>query len=230
MTNSTVRDSEDTGLRLYDGGQLRDFTGNTIVNNAEGPLEIYANFVDGLGQGTYTPNGIDGVRIVGGTLNHDCTWLALDAPYIVEGGVIADGGAGGSAHLTVAAGATIEMGTDQVIAMRTNGGLTLDGSASDHVIITSAAAVPSPGDWYQIEFESDSVAAYNVFKYADIMYGGGSSYGQVWVDAGASLSLSIDNVVFSNAGGGGTPDGCDIRVYGGGLLNATASTYMLCNP
>ncbi len=104
MPNSTVRSSGNTGLRLYEGAELRDFTGNTITGNAEGPILLYADTVDSLGQGAYAPNDIEGIRIAGGIVDHDCMWLALDAPYLVESNFNVETAAGGTARLTVPAG------------------------------------------------------------------------------------------------------------------------------
>ncbi len=189
------------------------------MNNALGGIAIGANHVEALGDGTYGPNDVDGVIVRSQAVDHDATWAALDAPYVATDGFDVQA-TSGSAKLTVSAGATLEFGDGAILAVRDNGGLTLDGTAASHVTVTSAKASPAAGDWGEIDLYSASSTPDNVFHYTDISYGGGNSDGQLWVDDGAGVTL--DNVTFANAA-------CDVLLAGSmSSVDPTASTYTTC--
>lgn len=220
-TNSTVRYSGHVGISLEDDGHLRDFTGNTLTNNAKGPISLDANSVDELGAGIYAGNDVEGIIITGGTVIHDATWLNLDAPYVTASsfGVNSDSG---SAHLTLMEGTTLKINEGGTIDVGANGGLTLAGTVGSPVLVTCAKPVCSPGDWNQIEITADSVNAHNVFTYASIEYGGGSSYGQLWIEDGAEITL--ENSTFSNAGS----TGCDVDNDGGAAIPLGTNAFVQC--
>jgi hypothetical protein len=153
------------------------------------------------------------------TVDHDATWKAIGVPYVSENGFDIDG-AVGDAVLTLEAGSELRLGEDASVVVRSDGGLTLDGTDSDHVTVASALSPQSPGDWHEIVIQSGSVGASNVFRYTDISHGGGSYFGQLNL-ATDDTEVTLDHVTFSQAG-----EGCD--VYGDGTVHATASTYVVC--
>jgi len=220
ISSSTLRRSSHVGLFAQAGAELRNFEDNTLSDNAVGAAELGANEVDQLGPGSYGPNDTEGVLLRPGTVDHDSTWVDLGAPFVVTSDFQIQGGPSGSALLTLSAGVTVQIGQSGGIVVGQNGGLTLDGSPSTPVSIASAQETPGPGDWQEIELRSDSAPAGNVFRHAHISSGGGGPYGQVWVADGATLTL--DDVTFTHAG-----QGCDI--YGTGTLNASGSSYVLCD-
>lgn len=220
MTSCTVASSDNVGVMADAGAQLRDFTDNALTSNAAGAVEISADGVDALGVGTYGPNGVEGVMISGGKVEHDATWLDLGVPYVAEGG-FSVGTATGSANLAVSAGTMILLGDGGDIRVQTNGSLTLDGTAEAPVLVDSAKSSPAPGDWDEIRFEDGSIGPNNVLRHTTIAHGGGSYYGMLWVQNGAELTL--DSVTFDAPG-----DGCDIDRDGDGTIHATASSYVEC--
>ncbi len=167
--------------------------------------------------------------MTGPPLAEDATWANHDAPYVVQGNLTLEGGLA-SANLTVSAGTTIKVQPGANIGVKTNADLTLtltlDGAVDAQVTITSNVAVSSAGDWVEIDVYGDSVDALNVFTYADIMYGGSSVNGQLWIQSGGSVTL--ENTVFSEAGN----SGCDVYLATGtpnGEVINNASTDTLCN-
>jgi hypothetical protein len=217
MRNSTVRDGSDVGVFVQETGELREFMGNTLTGNAKGAVSTGANEADQLLAGTYGPNGVEGVLINGGYLDHDATWLNLGVPWLINGGfvILVDAG---SALLEVEAGSVLRVSEDAVISVRDNGGLRLSGTADKPVKVTSGKPAPAPGDWGQIEIFESSVGPENVFTYAEISYGGASIYGQLWVQAQAEIAL--DHVTFTG--------GKDCDVYEDGVVQVTNTDYVMC--
>ena len=174
ISNSIVRSSEDFGIEVPNGGHLASFIGNTLVNNALGPIKLGANSVDDLGTGTYTPNTVQGISVVSEAVAHDATWLDLGVPYVAENGFSVTT-ATGTAHLTISAGAILKLGTGSTLVVRDNGGLTLAGTAAKPITLTSAKSAPAAGDWGYIDIYASSSAGFNAIDHAVIEYGGGGT-------------------------------------------------------
>lgn len=218
MHDSTVREAGDFGLLVDNGGELRDFTGNSMVDNDGAAMSVGAGEVDDLGAGTYGPNGIDGIIVRNGTVDHDAQWLDPSVPFIASDG-FSVGTDFGSAVLTLSAGVRIELGDAGDIRVQENGGLTADGTSDDHVVITSAKGSPAAGDWDELRFGGGSLDAANLLRYTDISYGGGSYYGMLWVQSGTSVAL--DHVTFTDPGGG-----CDI--VRDGTIDSVSTNFVEC--
>lgn len=218
IRNTTIRSGSDVGLSVEATAELREFMGNTITDNAKGALTIGANEVDQLLDGTYGPNGVEGILIDYAKVDHDALWLDHAVPYLVNAGFTV-GTDAGSALLEVEAGSELRVADGMTFRVETNGGLRLSGVDGNPVIVTSAKPTPAPGDWAEIDIYDGSVGPENVFSYAEISYGGGSIYGQVWVQAGAEVTL--DHVTFSGAG-----MGCDVDEDG--TVQPISTNYVPC--
>jgi hypothetical protein len=216
MSDSIARHSAGFGM-VVSGGELRDFTGNAIVDNASGAIEISPDHVGDLGVGTYAPNDDDGIVITSGAVEHDQVWLAHDAPYVAPSGFQVRAAAG-SAHLTVQAGAELRMGDAASIFVEENGGLTLAGTADAPISVRSAKSAGSAGDWNEIRIEPDSVDSLNDFDHVVIEHGGGSWYGMVYVQDGASLAMTSCTARESLNTGVMADDGAELRDFTGNVL------------
>ncbi|MBZ5707927.1 hypothetical protein [Nannocystis pusilla] len=216
ITNSTIRSGDDVGISNH--GELRDFTGNTIVDNAAGALRIDADAVDQLQPGTYGPNPVDGIIIEAEAVSHDATWQALGVPFLAPNG-FSVGVQAGSARLVLDPGVDLRLGEGATLSVDNNGALRLDGTADNPVRLGSAKPAPAPGDWLEIDINDGSVGPENVFTYAEIAHGGAGNYGQLYVATNAEVTL--DHVSFSDAG-----EGCD--VYANGVVNAISTDYVPC--
>ena len=191
MTDTTVRHSADRGVSMAFTAELTAFDGNELIDNALGPIELPHDQAGMLGVGTYAPNDVEGIELVGLEVTQDQTWLAHDAPYVSDNGfTIID--YEGSALLTLSAGVVLELGENSSVRVDRNGGLTLAGTATDPVTITSSADVPQPGDWGNIEVRVDSNSEHNDFDFAIIEYGGSTLFGcvEVWFDASVAITDS----------------------------------------
>lgn len=217
MTNSTVRHSADFGIEVDSGGHLASFTGNTLVQNKLGPISIDANTVDELGPGTYTPNTVDAINVPDQTIAHDSRWANHGVPYLVSTRIYVQTSTG-SAVLTVDPGVTLKLNPGAIIAVGDNGGLTLNGTASSHVTITSSKASPGAGDWDRLHFYAGSQASANALHNVDIQYGGAQGYGALEIFPNASVTL--DNVTFTAS------KTCDVTNQSGTVSGN--STFTLC--
>jgi hypothetical protein len=191
MTDTTVRLSADRGVSLAFTAELTAFDGNVLTDNALGPIELPHDQAGMLGAGTYAPNDVEGIELVGLEVTGDQTWLAHDAPYLSDNGfTIVD--KEGSALLTLEAGVVLKLGDNSSVRVDRNGGLTLAGTEAEPVTITSSAETPAPGDWGNIEVRVDSVSEHNDFDHAVIEYGGSTLFGcvEVWFDASVAITAS----------------------------------------
>lgn len=218
MDHTTIRAAADFGMLVDNGGELRDFTDNTLTENGGAALTIGANEVDQLGPGTYDGNAIEGIVVDFDWVDHDADWLDHGVPYLASSGLYI-GADAGSAVLTLTAGTELLLGDSIEVLVQANGALAAEGTAEDHVRIGSDKAVPAPGDWDELRFRSGSIDARNVLRYTDIEFGGGNAYGMLWVQAEAAVEL--DNVTFSEPG-----NGCDVRPDG--AVQTAATTYIPC--
>lgn len=216
--DSTLRNSGDVGIYVSTGGAIPGFDDNTITGCAGAPIAIDANATGTIGPGTFRPNGIEAIHVYGGTIDHDMTWLSHDVPYVIDGMALT-AAAGGSAVLTVEAGATLAMAAGSWIEVNDNGGLVTSGTASARVTITSAKATPAPGDWHEIDVYAGANQVH--LTSTDIAYGGGAGYGQIWVESNAQIQL--DDVTFAHA-----RDSCDITTGQGSQVQANNTPYVAC--
>lgn len=218
ITDTTIRHSLSEGIEAAgNGSRLRSFTGNTITDCTEGPLVVRANTVADIGAGSYTGNGIEGIRIAGSTLERTATWADRGVPYILDGWLYVDA-TSGTATLTVGEGATVRIGNTFGITVQNDALLNLAGTSARRVTITSNAAAPVAGIWDYIELKSLG----NVWSYADVSYGGLSSYGQLYLSANTSVTMT--SVTFSDA------RVCDVdNGQTNATVSATGSTLTYCD-
>ncbi len=223
VTNSVLERSSGPGMVVQNGGVLRTFEGNALVDNEGTALRLSADAVGSLGAGVYSPNGIDGIYVDGGVLTTDAGWATHDAPYLIEENVRLDAPAG-SAVLTVDAGAQLLLGPGVQIRVEDHAALALAGTEQARIRLASSKATPAAGDWDYILFDGASAGPQNVWTHVDVAHGagGGPQFAQVWVSTGGTLS--VDDVTFAESA-----TGCDIRLGPAATLNATNTTASQCD-
>ena len=204
---------------------VRSFTGNTLTDNALGPITIGGNEVPMLGLGTYTPNVVEGINVAQGTnVTSSGTWKYLGVAYRLPDGLNLNTSIG-SAHVTVEAGNTLLMGPAASISVSDNAGFTLAGTSLAHVTVTSGKSGPAAGDWGELDIYPTSSSVQNTFTYTDFVYGGGNSYGQVWIEDQAGITLN--NATFAHTDGA-----CDVVLAGAesSVVVEAGVTPAICNP
>jgi hypothetical protein len=212
IDNCIFSDIQGTGIIFDNGAEIGSFTNNEFARIDTYPVTIGANAVPALSP-IVTDDATDRIYVVAEDIDDAGTWMNLSIGYEIEYLYI-------HKPITIEAGTTLFMKENAQINTENGGALTLDGTETAHVTITSYKDAPSAGDWKQIEIY-DSGSDANVFNYADIMYGGSDGYGQLWVQSGAKITLN--NVVFSNG------ETCDLfNENGEGVITDSDSTYATC--
>ncbi|HRZ79369.1 MAG TPA: hypothetical protein P5044_05110 [bacterium] len=212
IDNCKFSDIQGTGLIFDNGAEIGSFTNNEFVNIETYPVTIGANAVPALSP-IVTDDTTDRIYVKAEDIDDAGTWKNLSIGYEIEYLYL-------HKPIIIEAGTTLFMRENGQINTENGGALTLDGTETAHVTITSYKDAPAEGDWKQIEIY-DSGSDANVFNYADIMYGGSDDYGQLWVQSGAKITLN--NVVFSNG------QTCDLfNENGEALITDTGSTYVTC--
>lgn len=203
MTNTHVEHSGHMGVQANLNSRLRNFTGNTIANNALQPIEIAADHVDDIGAGTYEKT----ISVLYDSVEHDATWKDRGVPYVVAAGMTI--GSTNPATLTIEKGVTLQVGPAQSIDVNANGRLVTGVGGTGRVKITTSKSAKAPGDWAEINLNGGN----NNFTATDIEYGGGSGAGSIYMDDSASLTWSDVNFVMSST--------CDITYDAATVTPAT---------
>ena len=222
MTDCTVRDSGSVGVSAGDAAVFREFEGNTLVDNAAGPMLLGPDHAGELGDGTYSPNTVEGIQLDGPTVSRDQTWRAHDAPYVVLNSFRVES-ATDTARLTIAAGATVQMDPFTGITVAENGGLKLAGSADAQVVVTSNEDSPAAGDWSNLEFQEGSLSTDNALTNTVVEYGGGGLAGVVAVGDGASVAISSSTLRRSSHVGLFAQAGAELRNFEDNTLSDNAA-------
>ena len=208
VSGTTISDNEDSGIYLYDsvletsGGPT--FTDNNITGNGEYPIILDAEVVEQLdASSTFTGNGTDLIYVLGGTIDEDATWQALDADYLLVDDLSVDGSS--DPELTLEDGVTIEIdtGVGITVGQNTGGALFVEGTSTG-VTLTSAQSSPAAGDWDGLEIRYYDTGS--ELTGLTLEYGGANAYGGLYLYYG-DVTL-VDSTIQQNANDG-------IYVYGG---------------
>jgi hypothetical protein len=154
------------------------------------------------------------VALVGAeTSNNDAAWKDLGVAYRITGNV------NERADLVIEAGVKVEVAHASSIHVVEGGTLNVVGTEDAPVTFKSTLAVPSPGEWGQLDIRSDA-GPINSLSYTLIQDGG-------WNDAGALLvnmhAVPLDHVTFENNGA------CDVRLLNDGTVPSDlSSTWATC--
>jgi hypothetical protein len=204
IQNTQILDNDGAGIYceveggLADGGGGPSFVNNVISGNSSWAVSLFANDVGQLdASSSFTGNG-DDIRVDGGHVEKDAVWQKLDVDYFVEDTFRVDDVS--SPSLTIEDGVTLLMGTNTEIQIGkyNDGRMVVDGHTLG-VVFTSAAEVPTPGDWYGVLFDNDDTGSQ--INGLDISYGGKTTTtGQIKI---TSASPTITNTISHLCAGDG---------------------------
>lgn len=229
INNSTIKHSEAYGIVMNDAASFVSFSNNTMSDIASEFIEIEANAVDGIGvgndfQSTFSNKGI---KIVASTMDKTAsTWLAQNAPYIINGTVYVQSTSG--ATLTISAGTTVSFANSGEIDVASTGygKIVAVGTAGNEITFTSAAPAGNQGagDWDGI-FLYDGTSNETIFDHCVFEYGGGyASYSAlVYMGSGIGTSTTITNSLFQYSESNGISyDATDNPIISGNSFNNIA--------
>ena len=201
IDHSTLRYSEHNGIVLYDEGFFQSFTGNTLMENGSNPITIYGNYVHTIGSDNNIST-VSGVVVKSDEIiESNAIWQKQTCAYVIEGSLHVGSTSGST--LTLNPGVQMKMSNGARITVgyysNTFGTLIAEGTAGDHIRITSSApdVAKAVGDWDYIAFY-DGAGNNSSLDYCDIEYGGGYSanYGMIVLD---EAGVSITNSTFENS-------------------------------
>jgi hypothetical protein len=215
IQNSTISKSAKDGL-LVDGldsdalNPITAFANNTFTGNLNYPISALGsigNVLDGTGS-TYTGNTYNKVLLRGGRLYGAHTWKKMNVPYLIQS-IVSVGYYTDNGNLTIEPGVTVQFAGDAGLCTgdySTGSWLKANGTSANRITFTGETA--APGAWKGIAFQSNS--SNNQISYADISYGGSSSYtgatqkkanlhGGAWSNG----TFTISNATISNSGAWG---------------------------
>ncbi len=213
MTPSIMNSTVDNSIS-FESAAGSPIVQNNVLNNYDPfPLRIGADSVANLTGNTLNGTGVNSrIEILGETVATDATWANLGVPYsIVSGFVTVAKNATSAATLTLPAGVTLKFGTGtrlQIASGTSMGALVAVGTTGQPITFTSNNAVPAPGQWRGIYFDSGTVDATTILQNSVVEFAGQTDNGNIIV---VSSSPTIRNniirrssqygVVFSSAGG-----------------------------
>ena len=199
IRDSTFMHSAGVDIRAESEATLRAFEGNVITDNEGAAMRMHPSVVGDLGEGTYGPNGTDGILVTDGVVIDDAVWAVTDVPYLVDD--MSVNGDEDSTTLELTAGVEIRFFAQGSLRVRSNAALRLMGTEAEPVTVQSASPTPAAGDWDEIRIEEGSLGQSNRFEYVEVRHGGGDGVGMVFVESDAELAVSNSRIELSGGPG-----------------------------
>lgn len=187
MDHCTIRRSAGRGIFYEHAGHVEQFNNNTITECAGYPLATDPEYVRHLGTGNdYTGNasGFDAIEVYYGGVETSATWRDQGVPYrVTENSNVWVGSTTTPIILTIEAGTTIEFeaNAEMTIGYTVQAGIIAEGTSTNPITFTSAAASPSSGDWRQLWIAGESVDAQCRLTHCIFEYGGDGNVGNLWI-------------------------------------------------
>ena len=195
ITNSTIREASNVGIRLKHEGGFSAFDNNFMTNIDSYPISIFVNNVPTIsGENTYeTALGIWIENDEDFTLQGDYTWTNQGIPYYQEG-TIRFGAEGQGSIITIEGGTEILFmdGARWDVAYWDNEYATIiaDGTEEAPILFSSANPDPAAGDWNGLYFYD---GANNCsFDYCTFEFGGDNEYYGM-------ISIENAHIAFTNS-------------------------------
>jgi hypothetical protein len=221
LSNVTIRNSGEYGLRAEPRAQLPNFANNTFENN-DTPLSIPTRLMGALdGASSYSGNTNDYVEVYAENVVEDMTVVALDVPYRLNG----DPAITDDAFMQIEAGVTLQFTAGSSIIVNNLAALAAIGTSSNRITMTGTQNPDNGGFWEGLIFLTSDTR--NELNNVDILYGGvekNTFIGEAAnVGVGRRSRLTIENCLldFSGGYGGWANDGTNANVtfsnntYGG---------------
>ncbi|MBI5558769.1 MAG: Ig-like domain-containing protein, partial [Deltaproteobacteria bacterium] len=170
ITGNTINN----GLYLSTMG-VGQMSGNTFNCNAAYPLSLVADDVGKLMANTFNNTSGSYLKVSGGTVSKDATWLAI-LPYHILSTVTVQGADGpdGITTLTFQPGAELRFNQSTSLTVGASSGspgaLVSQGTLPSPVVFTSNQATPLSGNWVGISFQNTASDTASLVQLCTIEY------------------------------------------------------------
>ena len=182
------------GRGIYADGASRFATFNAVSFEATGSELATVNPIALASMSRVTATGIADARVTlgGQEVQAAATWrnlgVALEVPTMtIRGGAV-----------EIEAGSTVQFAPDAVLSVREGGSLRALGTASSPITFRSAKPTPAAGDWRRVHFYGTSANS-NLLRNVNVLHGGDTTYGVLWVETGATLALESTTVSMASS-------------------------------
>lgn len=188
----TVKGAQMYGVSLRAGGAFtKDSAALEVSGSTIAPVRILPRLLTNLPTGTYTGNTLDAIVVeteaYGDVTLEDVTIHDRGVPYIVGkdysvGAFVVGGTTTTSVTLTIEPGVVMKFKKDEGArlifdkgsnARAANATLKAVGTADKHIVFTSVASSPAPGDWMGLSF--GNIPTGNQLEFVEVRYAGGPS-------------------------------------------------------
>lgn len=168
LKNSTLRASGGYGLFVYNGSRMDGSESNSYQANKLGAAAVYSDGIRYLDDGSmYSGNTVNVVDVIGGTVDADVTWQALDVPYRMSGKTSVN------SEVTIDPGANFAFKLNASLVFESGSTVKAVGTAADPITFTGTDTIPG---WWQGIFLNNSDDPNNIMDHVIIEYGGGSAF------------------------------------------------------
>ena len=215
IENSNIADNTNYGISA-NSSSAAWITDNTFSGNGKAPINIHPNAVRRVSGNSGTANSPNYIRVYGGELTVNSTWVDQPLAYMIAGDITVrnsqhtHNGSPVAAILTINPGVEIrfEPGTGLIIGKdypyngyyEYYGALSVQGTSESPVVFTSNAASPARGDWKGIYFRTETVDSKTSLEHSIVEYGGHTHNANLYF-ASASPTIRNNIVRYSNFNG-----------------------------
>lgn len=179
LTNSTIREAANVGIRMKKEGSFSAFDNNYFTNIDSYPISVYINNVHTI-TGTNNFETATGIWIENDedfTLQGEYFWTDQGVPFYQEG-TIRFGAEGNGSIVHIAPGTEIlfmEDGMWDIAYWGTQyATIIAEGTEEEPILFSSANPSPSAGDWKSISFYEGAINS--SFTYTTFEFGGSNDY------------------------------------------------------
>ncbi|MGD8297149.1 MAG: right-handed parallel beta-helix repeat-containing protein, partial [Desulfobacterales bacterium] len=225
IDSNIISDNTDYGIsgNIYSAGLISN---NTFSGNGQTPINIHPNAAGRISGNSGSGNGQDVIRVNGGELRTNSTWLKQELPFAVTGDITvaswdwSDHSNPSSVTLTIEPGVQVRFnpGTGLIVGIGFHsiagyyGALFAQGTAASPIIFTSNAASPAPGDWKGIYFRNETHDAATLLEHCIVEYGGHTHNANLYL-SNAKPTIQYNTIRNSSHSG--------IYINGGGSNDAS---------